>query len=625
MVNDASSPPPDAGSMASPGCTGGMLSCGTPAACLDPTDVHSCGSCGNDCTTLVGTAGAACVAGRCTFQCAAGHADCTGDGMGCTTDLTAPAHCGACGNDCTGLVNVSGATTCASAQCAFPASSCAPGYGDCNGDPSDGCEASLTTVDHCGACGTACTGSTPLCATSGGTPTCIASCAAPSPTLCGTSTCTDTTKDVSNCDTCGHTCTTSVAHAQATCAASACDFACNATYSRCSGACVDEKTDNANCGSCAHACTGGTRCVGGSCACPAGTHTCGSTCVSNSALTSCGATSCASCTAPTGGTATCDGTSCGTSCPSGKTLCGSACVDLNADTNNCGQCGNSCATSCSAGTCLWLMPNVAADIALGAPNPESYTGGYPQPVHDNLTGLTWRTADIGSENFQSEASDYCFNLDMNDRGAWRLPSLVELLSITDPNAPASLHLPADHSYLSTTVSGDNYWSAYSDGETGYDAIASDVLCVSATPAESAAPSAQDSFTIANGTAYDPKTKLTWQVTPAPTTYAQADAVTYCDGLSLDGGSWRLPTARELATIADYANVGATSATAAGSYAGTPFAGMPAGFFWSMTPYDTEAFMFQFVSHVGGAAEPYTNLPYGQSTSVTNMESARCVR
>src|SRR5262249_129887 len=41
-------------------------------------------------------------------------------------------------------------------------SSCNAGFGDCNGNRGDGCETSLTTSQHCGACGNQC-GSTQSC------------------------------------------------------------------------------------------------------------------------------------------------------------------------------------------------------------------------------------------------------------------------------------------------------------------------------------------------------------------------------------------------------------------------------------------------------------------------------
>jgi hypothetical protein len=33
---------------------------------------------------------------------------------------------------------------------------CAPNTADCNGNPNDGCESSLSTAQHCGSCSTAC-------------------------------------------------------------------------------------------------------------------------------------------------------------------------------------------------------------------------------------------------------------------------------------------------------------------------------------------------------------------------------------------------------------------------------------------------------------------------------------
>lgn len=58
------------------------------------------------------------------------------------------------------------------------------------------------------------------------------------------------------------------------------------------------------------------------------------------------------------------------------------------------------------------------------------------------------------------------------------------------------------------------------------------------------------YTIANGTVYDTKTKLTWQQAVPSGTYILADAKAYCSGLSLAGTGWRVPTVRELQTIVD---------------------------------------------------------------------------
>ncbi|MCF7907099.1 DUF5057 domain-containing protein [Patescibacteria group bacterium] len=81
------------------------------------------------------------------FACYVNWGNCDGDwNTGCGTNLLLdPENCGECDNSC------SDNQTCQSGECV-----CLPGYADCNGDPSDGCEASLNSTDHCGYCGNDC-------------------------------------------------------------------------------------------------------------------------------------------------------------------------------------------------------------------------------------------------------------------------------------------------------------------------------------------------------------------------------------------------------------------------------------------------------------------------------------
>jgi hypothetical protein len=85
------------------------------------------------------------------------------------------------------------------------------------------------------------------------------------------------------------------------------------------------------------------------------------------------------------------------------------------------------------------------------------------------------------------------------------------------------------------------------------------------------------YTIANGTVYDSKTKLTWQQTVSTTTYSGGGAVTYCAGLGaqLGGSGWRLPTIKELVSIVDYSR-------SAPAIDPTAFPSTPSGRFWSST-------------------------------------------
>ncbi|MFO0760013.1 MAG: DNRLRE domain-containing protein [Byssovorax sp.] len=84
--------------------------------------------------------------------CAPNHADCNGVAAdGCEADLLSAATCGSCGTPCA-PPHATGA--CGNGVCAI--GSCDLGYADCDGNPQNGCETSLTTATDCGACGVAC-------------------------------------------------------------------------------------------------------------------------------------------------------------------------------------------------------------------------------------------------------------------------------------------------------------------------------------------------------------------------------------------------------------------------------------------------------------------------------------
>lgn len=79
-----------------------------------------------------------CTLVECQPECKAGFAECDADPTnGCETDITTSVmNCGACGYYCA----QAGATSaCVNGKCEI--AECMAGYADCNGDPSDGCEA----------------------------------------------------------------------------------------------------------------------------------------------------------------------------------------------------------------------------------------------------------------------------------------------------------------------------------------------------------------------------------------------------------------------------------------------------------------------------------------------------
>jgi hypothetical protein len=89
------------GDMANP-CPGGGKMCGGTCTPADPA--HGCG--GASCTACGGGANgaAACISGACGLQCNVGFGDCDGNtSNGCEKDVTAdPANCGSCGFACPG-------------------------------------------------------------------------------------------------------------------------------------------------------------------------------------------------------------------------------------------------------------------------------------------------------------------------------------------------------------------------------------------------------------------------------------------------------------------------------------------------------------------------------------------
>jgi len=124
-------------------CTGGTTKCDGLCADLQ-LDAANCGSCGNACAS-----GEVCSAGQCGLQCAGGTTKC---GTICTNTDHDPSHCGMCDEACPGFANASAA--CGKGQCG---SICNEGYGDCDSEESNGCETDITTdAAHCSACNAAC-------------------------------------------------------------------------------------------------------------------------------------------------------------------------------------------------------------------------------------------------------------------------------------------------------------------------------------------------------------------------------------------------------------------------------------------------------------------------------------
>jgi hypothetical protein len=384
------------------------------------TSPASCGACGVACPPFTNAA-TVCAQGACGFTCRTGFGDCDGDASnGCEVNTgTSAQHCGACGAACTRPNSVG---TCTSGTCAF---TCAAGFGDCDSDPSNGCERALTADNaNCGACGRACAAGT-FC--SGGT--CQSQCAAGT-TFCN-GACVNLQTSATHCGMCGRVCPVP-ANGAAACVAGACTVgACNTGFGNCDGNATNGcetnlNTSAAHCGQCRDACSTANAtpsCAAGVCSvmcatgfadcdrdvdngCETSTRTlancgaCGRACTLANATATCTTGTCAVSACTTGfancnnnaadgcevnttndnancgacgrvcaaGTA-CSRGVCSSVCATGLTFCGGRCVDLQSDRANCGACGRACATSpfpltCNRGACSFPPP--ANDVCTSA-------------------------------------------------------------------------------------------------------------------------------------------------------------------------------------------------------------------------------------------------------------------
>ena len=285
------------------------------------SDSSNCGDCGVVCNSTRGIA--SCANGACSIACSQGYGDCDGDPKnGCETNITADAlNCGNCLNSC--AFNNASLGTCVNSTCSVGI--CSSGFADCNSKPSDGCEAALPRdPSNCGACGI-------FCSSTNGTGGCIngecsivcSSGFGNCDNLASTGCEIDTTSSLLNCGACGKAC--APANAVPTCAKSICSATCVAGFGNCdalldNGCEANLKTDASNCDAC------GTKC-----------SIANATAICNSGKCTIG--SCNS------GFADCDGDA-SNGCE----------TNITADANHCGSCSKVCVSTngtaiCTDGAC----------------------------------------------------------------------------------------------------------------------------------------------------------------------------------------------------------------------------------------------------------------------------------
>lgn len=214
----------------------------------------------------------------------------------------------------------------------------------------------------------------------------------------------------------------------------------------------------------------------------------------------------------------------------------------------------------AAAACLtaWPMPNPPST---GLPHPQDYDTSMPDVVRDNVTGLLWQRSTFPAGYNWNDANAACADLTLGGLGGWRLPRLVELVSLVDfTRADPAIDTDAFPGTASAefwvvetdlTIPGLGWYVYFLNGGAYGGNDVSDiqqVRCVLTT----ASPSSKDApcYQLSNGTVLDTRTTLTWQQTIDPGSYAWTDAQSYCAGLALDGAGWRAPSVKELMTLVD---------------------------------------------------------------------------
>jgi hypothetical protein len=206
--------------------------------------------------------------------------------------------------------------------------------------------------------------------------------------------------------------------------------------------------------------------------------------------------------------------------------------------------------------CGFAIPNFAG----GLPNHADYALQTDQTVVDNITKLTWEGVPSSSSDMaQSEAAKYCAQKD-SSKGPWRLPTLLELLSLVDYTVSSGPMIsamfpsrPAEKFWTSSRAAcggAQGWWVDFGTGTAHpIDDIADAmfrVRCVRGAPPNCPAPRYSSP---GDGTVHDATTGLTWWRTVEVAHYMTwSDATTFCP--TKLGVGWRLPSTAELESIVD---------------------------------------------------------------------------
>lgn len=210
------------------------------------------------------------------------------------------------------------------------------------------------------------------------------------------------------------------------------------------------------------------------------------------------------------------------------------------------------------------------------------THGGIDVIEDTILGLYWQKEIDPSYMTLTEAESYCSGLDGGN--GWRMSTLVEVeASLFNVSSLGSslpdvgfINVPPNTWTNTRPGSGYAFNSNFNDGTSQMNSGGNNVrlICVKdktpKTPFQTAFAGTQSLFIYGgqgqqrnssefemnsatcggSGSVYDQTLDLCWEKDPSTLTRNWSDAVTYCQNLSIAGGSWRLPDKVELMTLID---------------------------------------------------------------------------
>jgi hypothetical protein len=290
-----------------------------------------------------------------------------------------------------------------------------------------------------------------------------------------------------------------------------------------------------------------------------------------------------------------------------------------------------------------LLTVVPAGLWADWPVPPDSSSSYSSAAGtatDPVTALVWQLVPTDALSWP-DADAHCHGLSLGGSTRWRLPAPIELVSLVDFGRRGPALAPTFSSGFMAQVWSSLVWDDDSASAFFVDfndgSLASVELSNGEVPVRGVrcVRDAADLVDTSSGEPYpwprargvgawdfryalDPEvvgdvaTGLRWQRQPSgPSTLAEATAT--CQGLSLGGfpSGWRVPTIKELLTLADLWG---------GGVDGLAFPSAPAGAYWSSS----------FVAAGGGAVwsvdfVPPTSGVYNRATPVSEAHLVRCVR